>query len=300
MANYLDFIKSDHDIVRDYVTAKDGEHYANLPADTVAIVVTHSNLPSKFMDLRFNLHTTIEGVKERFRKHFGTPVEYQRLLLKDGDKLICEMSDNNKKLGFFGVESGNVVHVMDEDPYSLSRGGGLTDTSLVEKYRMDDDKYNERKGTVREFIKEKKAKEAAERQKRREEGLEVAAPGEDSVAHIHGAGGLGSRCEVQPGARRGVIRWIGESEHLNPGYWVGVQFDEPVGRNNGSVRNTALNIDVSLFECGPGYGGFVRGKNVAAGPEYVEADPFADGEEPECQCGDGGNTSSTAVEEEEI
>ena len=59
----------DRDNVKNYITAKDDEHYALLPEDTVAIIVTHSNLPSKFLDLRFDLHTTIEGVKERFRKH---------------------------------------------------------------------------------------------------------------------------------------------------------------------------------------------------------------------------------------
>jgi tubulin-specific chaperone B len=256
-----------------------------LPEDTVAVIVTHSNLPSKFLDLRFDLHTTIEGVKERFRKHFGTPVDFQRLQLKDGDTFRCEMNDNSKMLGFYSVESGMVVHVIDEDPYSLSKGGGLTDVSLVKKYRMDEEDYAKREGTVRTFIREKKAKEAAERQKRREEGLEEPAPGPESVAHVQAAtgegveGGLGSRCEVQPGARRGVVRWVGECEHLAPGFWVGVQFDEPVGRNDGCVRDKALGIDVKVFECGMGYGGFVRGKNVAVGEEFVEADPFAEEDE---------------------
>ena len=64
MADYLGMIgKSDHNIVRDYIMAKDDEHYAGLPEDMVAIVVTHSNLPAKFLDLRFNLHTTIEGIE---------------------------------------------------------------------------------------------------------------------------------------------------------------------------------------------------------------------------------------------
>jgi len=250
------------------------------------------------MDLRFNLHTTIEGVKEKFRKHFGTPVNFQRLQLKDGDALVCEMSDNNKMLGFYSVESGMVVHVIDEDPYSLSKGGGLTDTSLVKKYRMDEADYAKRENTVRQQIQEKKAKAAAERQKRREEGLDEPAPGADSVTHVvgaattaaagseggDGAGGIGSRCEVQPGARRGVVRWVGECEHLPAGFWVGVQFDEPVGSNNGCVRDKALGIEVKLFDCAMGYGGFVRGKNIAVGEEFTEADPFAD-EDEECEAG---------------
>lgn len=37
----------------------------------------------------------------------------------------------------------------DDDPFSLSRGGGLEDTSLVDKYRMTDEAYDNRKGTLR-------------------------------------------------------------------------------------------------------------------------------------------------------
>lgn len=300
--------------IRDYVVANDDQHYALLAEDTVAIIVTHSNLPSKFMDLRFDLHTTIEGVKEKFRKHFGTPVEFQRLQLKDGDVFRCEMNDNSKMLGYYSVESGMVVHVIDEDPFSLSKGGGLTDTSLVKKYRMDEEDYAKREGTVRAQIAEKKAKAAAERQRRKEAGLLEPAPGEDSVAHVvgakttavvgsggeEGAGGIGSRCEVQPGARRGVVRWVGECEHLPDGYWVGVQFDEPVGSNNGSVKDRALGIDVPLFECAMGYGGFVRGKNIAVGEEYTEADPFADEEEEEEAEGGVATTTSATTGEEEV
>jgi tubulin-folding cofactor B len=65
-------------------------------------------------------------------------------MLKERGNLICEMSDNSRMLGFYSVASGMEVHVVDTDPFSLSRGGGLTDTSLVEKYRMSDDDYSSR------------------------------------------------------------------------------------------------------------------------------------------------------------
>jgi tubulin-specific chaperone B len=48
------------------------------------------------------------------------------------------------------------------------------------------------------------------------------------------------RCEVQPGARRGVVKWVGESEVLKAGYWVGVHLDEPLGMNNGTVKGKSL------------------------------------------------------------
>ena len=66
------------------------------------------------------------------------------------------MSDNSKMLGFYSVVSGNEIHIIDTDPFSLSRGGGLTDTSLVEKYRMTDDAYDKRKGTMRDYIREQR------------------------------------------------------------------------------------------------------------------------------------------------
>lgn len=239
-------------------------------------------------------------VKERLRKHFGTPVNYQRLFLKDGDKIIIELNDDSKMLGYYSIESGNTIHVLDEDPYSLSRGGGLTDTSLVQKYHMDDDTYANRKGTVREQIREKKAKEALERKQKKESGVIDDIPGIESVQHVYDNGGIGARCEVMPGSRRGIIKWIGENEFLSPGYWVGVQFDEPVGRNNGSVRNPILNILVPLFECNDNFGGFVRGKNIAVGPEYVEYDPFCDDNDESCHCNNNNDNVENNTGDDEL
>jgi tubulin-folding cofactor B len=51
------------------------------------------------------------------------------------------------------------------------------------------------------------------------------------------------------------------------GYWVGVQFDEPVGRNDGAVKGKRY------FTCSAGYGGFVRPDKVRAG-DYPEIDDF--------------------------
>ena len=51
--------RSDHNLVRDYVTAADHLQYSQLPEDMVAVLVTHSNLSAKHLDIRFNLHTTV-------------------------------------------------------------------------------------------------------------------------------------------------------------------------------------------------------------------------------------------------
>jgi len=46
--------------------------------------------------------------------------------------------------------------VVDLDPASLSRDGGLDDISKVKKYVMSDEDYERRPNTIRSWIKEQK------------------------------------------------------------------------------------------------------------------------------------------------
>jgi tubulin-specific chaperone B len=170
--------KTDHQKIRDYVTGKDHLQYTQLPEGVVQVLLTHSNIGQNFPDIRLDLHMTLERVKERFKLHIGTPVDHQRIILKDNGRVIGELTDNTKMLGFYSVVSGNELHVIDTDPYSLSRGGGLTDVSLVEKYRMDDETYDQRKGTMREFIRKKREEDP--NYKMRPKGMTtMGAPGGD-------------------------------------------------------------------------------------------------------------------------
>ena len=150
---------------------------------------------------------------------------------KNGDA-IGELSDDNKMLGYYSVTSGMEIHVLDTDPYSLSRGGGLTDTSLIEKYKMTEEAYDQREGTLRDYIRKQKAINPNFKMKPKvKDGLNESStftpmgggdssmdppPGPESVEGIT----IGSRCEVYPGARRGTIRYIGEVDGLKSGYWV--------------------------------------------------------------------------------
>ena len=64
-----------------------------------------------------------------------------------------------------------------------------------------------------------------------------------------------------------VYRHVGRCNGLPKGYWIGIQYDEPVGKNNGSVKGT------KYFECEQGYGTFVRPDAVTAG-DYPPVDEF--------------------------
>lgn len=90
---------------------------------------------------------------------------------------------------------------------------------------------------------------------------------------------VGLRCEVQPGNRRGVVAFVGEIPELGGGgHWVGIVFDEPVGKTDGSINGK------KYFETpGSMYGGFARGKNVQVGdfPERDIMDELEDSSEDE-------------------
>lgn len=283
LSQFTNLGAEDHMQLQNWVTGADHRQYENMAEGMVAVNVTHSNLQAQHLDIRFDLHWTIEQVKEKMRKHFGTPIEHQRLIYKVDGRVVVEMKENHKMLGYYSVESGMEIHVIDTDPFSLSRGGGLTDVSLIEKYTMDEDTYNKRKGTVRDWIKNKKKEDP--NWKPEVKGMQMGLgnhtsetvfrapeeiPGPESVAGIK----AGDRCQVMPGKRRGTVMFVGEVPEIKAGPWVGVKFDEPMGINDGSVKGK------SYFECEESHGSFVRGKNVTTG-DFPERDLMDSDEEEE-------------------
>ena len=165
-------------------------------------------------------------MKARLKLHIGTPVEHQRLILKRDGISVCEISDNTKMLGFYSVQSGNEIHIIDTDPFSLSRGGGLTDVSLIQKYKMADDEYDKRSGTMRDYIRKQREKDPNFKLKpkslpppRATEGAAASMAvsyGAETVVGIE----VGMRCQVMPGARRGIVQFVGELDGLKTGHWV--------------------------------------------------------------------------------
>ena len=97
---------------------------------------------------------------------------------------------------------------------------------------------------------------------------------------------LDARCQLLPSTdcRRGTVRYIGPVPEIpsgssgTGGIWVGIELDEPTGKNDGSITNTKQDSDDGTdkeasrssryFQCRPKCGVFVR-------PERLEIGDFA-------------------------
>lgn len=299
-----------------YVTAGDDSQYDNVRQGAVVLDLTHSNLVQRHVEIRFDLHDTVGALRQRIHQKTGTPASFQHLQLLinggTGGSILAEIPPSTcetYKLGYYGLSHGMTVHCIDVDPHSGSRGGQYEDTSLVKKFVLSEEEYDRRKGTLRDWERRQKQKDAnfslaRHAQKHRElceaqrqaklglplppnfvqdatgrvvfvepdqdgdeattcnEAVVAIVPGPESVEGME----VGMRCEVQPGGRRGVVAYRGMvSEIGGGGHWVGITFDEPVGKTDGTAGGKRY------FEARPGFGGFVRGKNVAVG-DYPERD----------------------------
>ncbi|PUZ49668.1 hypothetical protein GQ55_7G344200 [Panicum hallii var. hallii] len=231
--------------------------------DSVLLLVTHSNLSTFAADIRVSQQTTVEALKDKLWRKTGTAVASMRLQLRDdtGAK-IADLDDDAAPLAAYGPYNGYRIHVLDLDPSSLTSGGWLEDTSLVDKYKMSDEAYDKLHTNFRKF-KEKMAPKNSTSEDKEQSEKHM----EELCSKIK----VGDRCEVEPGAKRGTVKFVGRAEALGRGFWVGVQYDEPLGKHDGMVKG------IRFFECPQGHGAIVRPEKVKVG-DYPERDPFEEEE----------------------
>lgn len=265
-------------IMRQYITGADHKEYTQLADGWCQLNVTHSNLNAQILQQRLSLHSTILEIKEKLYHHCGTSPGFMELVLQASNvglaSTVAHMNDDSKKLGFYSPSNGMTIHIIDKNPCSLSAGGGLENVNLVKKYEISEEDYDKREKTVRNYKREQLAKDPKWKPK-----CQMEVPGKENKPSTQGAEftkdtvegiEVGMRCEVQPGARRGVVKFVGDTKGLlGLGHWVGVALDEPLGMNDGSVKG------VQMFDCSDRHGTFCRGKNIQVG-DFPEIDPFAD------------------------
>lgn len=223
------------------------------------VTLTHSVSKAVVPEKRYNLHQTIESIKQNMYGYFATPSEYIRLELYDnrGVKVEENMKDE-KPLGYYQVQDEFRLHCVDLQPASAV--ANYDDLSQVEKYEIPEDQWLQREDNARKFKEQMLAQQAIARAA---SGIPepVTSNGLNDTSFAKEASNMhvGDRCQCQPGDRLGTVRYVGRIAALKQGYWIGVEFDEPVGKSDGTVKGQ------KVFECQPLYGGFLRPDQVEVG-----------------------------------
>lgn len=217
-----------------------------------------SNLNSFMSEKRYDRGLTIGDLKGRLELVTGASSGTMVLeAFDENDKLVCSLSDDAALLGSFNVEENYRIHVTDNS----KKMGEFEDLSKVEKFELSEEEYSKRNESVRSFLmKNKLGKYNEEEQQKLEEQRKALEREEEEKAK---AISVGSRCEVKAlgePTRRGEVMYVGKV-HFKPGLWVGIKYDEPLGKNDGSIGGKRY------FDAPMKYGGFTR-------PAFCEVGDF--------------------------
>ncbi|KAF8757860.1 hypothetical protein RHS01_03404 [Rhizoctonia solani] len=205
----------------------------------------HVLSPDTFSERKYDLHMTIGQLKGKLESVTGIAPESQRLTVH---RSIDE-------------QNSAPLHVLDDD----SRPLGFYNVSAVEKFELTDEEYQKRKDTVLAYKQANKIGRFADSAQAPEIHVYTASPEIKP----------GARCKVETEGdgdiKRGVVRFVGPTKFGKEGSgdWVGVEYDEPVGKNDGSVQGERY------FTCPAKHGAFVRPDRITVG-DFPPIDPFAD------------------------
>ncbi|GLB41586.1 putative CAP_GLY [Lyophyllum shimeji] len=214
--------------------------------------------PDTHSERRLELHITVEKLKGKLELITGIPAANQIISLYNSEsdaQVLATLSDDSKQLGYYGLRDYQVLKVEDTNP-SASFTGQMTDVSQVDKFELTPEEYAKRQDTVLAFKQRNKMGRFAPKD-------EAATAQPELPTDIT----VGSRCEVEstePGlSKRGTVRFVGTTK-FGKGVWVGVEYDEPMGKNDGSVQGERY------FTCRDKYGVFLHPDRVKVGDYPVE------------------------------
>ncbi|KAK9462511.1 CAP Gly-rich domain-containing protein [Lipomyces oligophaga] len=237
---------------------------------------------------RISPQWTISYLKSRLERITGIPSSSQELSIYIAEsetpvRLIAPVGRTEDDVILSEFQEALVplarLHVSDTRPISTRQN--FEDVSQVEKFELTDAEYEARPGTVRAYKKLHKLGRFAENKNDNSSN-------QINYRDIVSESGItvGSRCFVNHDDRRGSVRYIGRVPELpslspsSPGsdtndIWIGIAFDEPVGKNDGSVQGRRY------FTANPKFGSFVRPDKITVGnfPPLDDFDLDEDDEE---------------------
>ncbi|XP_066494489.1 tubulin-folding cofactor B [Tiliqua scincoides] len=236
----------------------------SLSGSPAVVSVSISSSLNSFRALkRFSRGLTLAEFKCKLELVVGSPASCMDLeLYSADDKFVMKLDSDEALLGSYPIDDGCRIHVIDQ---SGARIGEYEDVSRVEKIQIADSEYDKRADTARSFLKRNKLGQYnKEEMSRKEVEQEQKLAEEKALAE---AISVGARCEVRTSGqpnKRGTVMYVGLTE-FKPGYWIGIKYDEPLGKHDGSVGGK------QYFECQAKYGAFVKPQYVTVG-DFPEED----------------------------
>jgi tubulin-folding cofactor B len=256
----------------------------DLATGYVLLSIKHNLIERHFMEITFDMDHDVEQVKDQLYTITGTKpqcmeVSYLGMVLEDG-----------KQLKHYNPSQYGTLDVVDHDPDSFAKNGGLDDVSQVSKYVMTQEEYEKRPNTYKKWVERQKNDNPKwvapwvikQRDARTELVLQHGPVMTLEDAQIKYP--LEGRVECSPGGRRGTIKFVGylgrgprtyADGFIEPAaVWIGVLLDNPEGKNDGTFYG------VRYFDATMGFGGFFRPQYVEVGDFEID-DPFASSDEEE-------------------
>lgn len=225
--------------------------YKVVTSDFVNLQISTSNQDATFNERRFPKDITISNLKGKLELITGGSCSSMQVQAYDKDnKFVCSLADDSNLLGSYPLDNGMRLHVVDN--FSIKNE---LEFENVEKYEMAPEMYAKRTDTVKAFLIKNKIGQYNEDYNKKKEKAQ------EEEKELIKAIDVGSRCKVNTSnalAKLGVVLYKGLVEGLS-GHWIGVKYDEPLGKNDGSYK------DKEYFKCPPNYGAFVKPQNVLCG-----------------------------------
>ncbi|KAJ5145661.1 uncharacterized protein N7515_000225 [Penicillium bovifimosum] len=240
---------------------------------------------------------TVMQVKAKLETMTGIPPGSQRLRVKVPGRPDQWADGDDRLIGDWGLVKGSEIEVHDSRPQTMR--ANFTDLSSVEKYVLPTETYEARSDSVLAWKKNQKLGRFDPNALSPEESLRHQVEKDRSDIQTRGslegnqallyrypnalfAGvATGKRAIILPSSpphiRRGTIRFVGPVPAIpitGPGrelqqdaelpadlqpIWVGIELDEPMGKNDGSVNGQRY------FECLANRGVFVKPEKVEVG-----------------------------------
>lgn len=235
-----------------------------------------SGAPLLRAERRITPSWTISQLKTKLEPVTGIPASAQSIRTRSLDGSWISLSDESSLVGDprNGLHRGSEVEIRDTRPASARQTINFADLSSVEKYQMPESQYEKledsvlawkRRQGLGRFDPHAKSAESLAEERLKHDTADIERKGIK----------VGMRCRVgRDDGRRGTVRYVGEIPGLGGVkeagcVWVGVELDEPVGRNDGSVLVEAEDGEGQekrrVFQCGEKYGVFSRPEKVEVG-----------------------------------